>query len=165
MGLEYFRRPVRARGLQVEASNSTFTKPLVFSGTAGVHQRFETVTASSAAQTLSAYGVSRVVYATSGKPNDILLPAPPAAGIIKTIVSVNNTTSIELNINAPVGTFFDGTTYNTITHAAASTGSPGGTPAGTPALVLVSVSTSAWAVFPGSTFNWDFTKTTGSTAQ
>ncbi len=125
----------------------------------------EAKTLSTAAQTLSDDGVSFVTYGTSGKPSDAILPDPPHAGAVKFIFLVNNTTSIEANINpAATANTFWGTTFNTATVAAASTGSPGGTPAASASLVLVGQSTDQWAVLPGSTFNWDFTATTGSTA-
>lgn len=125
----------------------------------------ESVTGSSAAQTLSAYGASFITYGTSGVPNDIILPAPPRAGVVKDVFVINNTTSVELNINtnATANTFW-GTTFNTATLSAASTGSPGGTPGGTVALRLIAASTSQWALVAGTTFNWDLSASTGSTA-
>lgn len=165
MGLEYFKRPVFMNGMQVNGA-STFTNKLVFDGSsAGIALDTETITTSTAAQTLNAYAVSFITYGTSGKPSDIILPAPPRAGIVKHIFAVNNTTSVELNINtnATANTFW-GTTFNTVSISAASTGSPGGTPAGTAYLGLIAASTTQWAIFPGSTFNWDFAASTGSTA-
>lgn len=117
-----------------------------------------------AAPTLSDHGVSIVVYGTSGQSGDVILPAPPRAGAIKHIVAVNNTTSVELNINTltTAGVFY-GTTNNTITISAASTGSPGGVPGGTAYLGLIGITTASWAVYAGTTFNWDYSATTGST--
>lgn len=131
--------------------------------TSGLRLPVENVNTAAAAPTLSPVGVSFITYGTSGQPGDVILPNPPAAGIVKHIFVVNNTTSVELNINtrSSASPFF-GTTYNTATISAASTGSPGGTPAGSAYLGLVAQSTDVWAVFPGSTFNWDFSASTGS---
>src|SRR3990167_4254423 len=54
----------------------------------------EAVTGSSVAQTLSAYGVSFVTYGTSGKTNNVILPVPPAAGTVKYVFVINNTTPV-----------------------------------------------------------------------
>lgn len=162
MGYEKFKRPLFAReGMQVghgtSTAGSTFNSPVVFPT--------ETITAGTAAKTLSKYGVSFVTYASSGKPNDIIIPDPPKTGTDKYIFVQNNTTSVELNLNTASTThLFWGTTFNTINISAASTGSPGGTPAGSAALHLIAASTTQWAVYPGSTFNWDFAASTGSTA-
>lgn len=164
MGYEYFKRPLRVlgstndvRGAADIAGNLTLSADLVLP--------VESVTAVAAAQTLSDHGVSFVTYGTSGGARDILLPAP-IPGAVKHIFVVNNTTSVELKIftNATANTFW-GTTWNQVAISAASTGSPGGTPAGSAYLGLVGASTTQWAIYPGSTFNWDFSGSTGSTAQ
>lgn len=165
MGVKKFKRPILARGgLQVDGG-STFTAPVIFSGSAGPKYAVESLTGSSVAQTVSAYGVSFLTYGSSGKTNDFILPVPPGAGYQKQIFVVNNTTSVELNINtnATANTFW-GTTFNTAVLAVAATGSPGGTPGGTVALFLVGASTSQWAVVSGTTFSWDLSASTGSTA-
>lgn len=191
MGFEKLKRPILAPGLQAR-SGSASTSPGTLDNdiVAGQDIRagntitgvgalaaaslassgafklpVEAITLSSAAQSISRNGVSFVTYGTSGKPSDAILQAPSAAGQVKFIFLTNNTTSIEANINtnATANTFW-GTTFNTAILAAASTGSPGGTPAGTVALTLVAQSTTRWAIFPGSTVDWDFSASTGSTA-
>ena len=138
---------------------------VVFSTNAGLRHDVESLTGSSVAQTLSAYGASFLTYGTSGKTNDFILPNPPAAGIQKHVFVVNNTTSIELNLNtASTANTFWGTTFNTATLAAEATGSPGGTPHGTIALTLIAQSTSQWALVSPSTKAWDLTGSTGSTS-
>ena len=164
MGVEKFKRGVVAGSFTASTQlasnvwgNITLTGDLTLP--------VESITLSSAAKTVSREGVSFLTYGTSGKPNDAIVQAPSAAGQVKFIFLFNNTTSIEANINtAATAQTFWGTTFNTATVAAASTGGPGGTPAATMGLTLVAQSTTQWAVLPGSTFNWDFTATTGSTA-
>ena len=171
MGVEKFKRPILAKeGIQVggATSPSTFVGQVNFSNavslSSGFSLRVENVATAAAAPTLSAHGISFITYGTSSVAGDVILPDPPAAGALKYIFAENMTTSVELNINAhSSANAFWGTTQNTIVIAAASTGSPGGTPAGTAAIVLVGKTTNLWAVLPGSTFNWDFTATTGST--
>ena len=144
------------------SSNAVVSRRLTLSS--GFRVPTETVTTTGGADTLSAVGVSFITYGSSSVAGDIIIPNPPYAGAVKHIFAQNNTTSIELNLNthSSAGTFW-GTTYNTVTIAAASTGSPGGTPAGTAYLGLIAASTDQWAIFPGSTFNWDFSGSTGST--
>lgn len=180
MGFEKIKRPLLVPGVAVHSAGSASTTPASVAGdidvadairavsltaSGAVAQAVETVTSSTAAQTLSGYGISVVTYGSSGKPNDIIVPNPAAAGISKLIAVINNTTSVELNVNtaATANTFY-GTTFNTATISAASTGSPGGTPGGTVTLNLWSVSTSQWALAAGTTFNWDLSASTGSTA-
>lgn len=169
MGVEHHKRPLRVPGVIVTGSaGSTFTASDAAGGIGlegPLRIKVESVTLSTAAQTLSAHGVSFVTYGSSGKPSDVILPTPPFSGAVKEIFVVNNTTSVEANINtnATANTFW-GTTFNTIAISAASTGSPGGTPAGAPYLRLIGASTTQWAVTVGSTFNWDFSASTGSTA-
>lgn len=168
MGFEKFKRPILTRGIEA-TSQSTLTGSVTLSGnvtlSADLTIPTESLTGSTAAQTIADHGVSFITYGTSGKPNDFIIPVPPRAGAVKEIYAVNNTTSVELNLNtnATANTFW-GTTYNTIAISGASTGSPGGTPAGAPYLRLVGHSTTQWAVTVGSTFNWDFSASTGSTA-
>lgn len=179
MGYEKFTRPGLFPGLTVAAPGSASTSPGSVSGDIDVSDAVravsqtltgalavptETITLSSANQTISRNGVSFITLGTSGVSNDAVLQAPSAAGQIKQVFVINNTTSVELAIhtNATANTFW-GTTYNTATISGASTGSPGGTPAGTVMLGLTAASTSQWALFPGSTFNWDLSASTGST--
>lgn len=155
MGFQKSKRPILApKGIKVTSvTNGRVTLPT------------ESITASSAAQTLAANGVSFITYGTSGKTNDIIIPNPPAAGVVKYIYAINNTTSVELNLNtASTANVFWGTTFNTAVAAGASTGSPGGTPSGPPAITLIGVSTSQWAANFSSTFHWDLSATTGSSA-
>lgn len=125
----------------------------------------ESVSLAAGDQTISRHGVSFVTLGTSGSGREAVLQAPSAAGQVKHIFLINNTTSVDANIhtNATANVFW-GTTYNTAVVSAASTGSPGGTPAGSAYLGLIAQSTTTWAVFPGSTFNWDFVASTGSTS-
>ena len=125
----------------------------------------EAVTLAAGDQTISRNGVSLVTYGSSGAANDAVLQAPSHAGQMKSIFVINNTTSVEaaIHTNATANTFW-GTTYNTATLAAASTGSPGGTPGGTAGLILFAASTTQWALIPGTTFSWDLSASTGSTS-
>lgn len=178
MGWKVEKRPILTKGVNAATSLTPSTTPQSLDGDFVAQDNIkaggtldlpvESLTGTDAAQTVSADGVSFITYGTSGISNDFLLPAPPVAGALKFIHVINNTTSVELNFNtgttAAANNIF-GTTFNTITISAASTGSPGGTPAGTATLVLVGASTAQWAVFPGSTFNWDFAGSTGSTSQ
>ena len=168
MGFKVEKRPIRTAGVLASTGTSTMGPADVASGVAmegKLKLSTQALTGTDAAQTLSADGVSFLTYGTSGISNDFILPTPVFPGQVKFIFAINNTTSVELNINtnATANTFW-GTTFNTATLAAASTGSPGGTPAGTAMLGLVAHSTTQWAIFPGSTFNWDITGSTGSTA-
>lgn len=168
MGFEKIRRPLLTSGVQVPASGGSAPDPSGLVGDLRVGGTFvlptESVTLVAADQTLSADGVSFVTMATSGAGMEAIIPNPPMAGAVKYIFVINNTTSVDTRLHtASTANVFWGTTFNTITAAAASTGSPGGTPAGSPALVLVGVSTSQWALMTGSTFNWDLSASTGST--
>lgn len=166
MGFEYFRRPIRTRGLLASTGTSTHGPSDVAGDVVGNQKvPVETVTLAAGDQTISRNGVSLVVLASSGVANDAVLQAPDESGQVKEIFLVNNTTSVEaaIHTNATANVFY-GTTYNTATISAASTGSPGGTPGGTAALRLISASTTQWALFPGTTFNWDLSASTGSTS-
>ena len=161
MGVQKFKRPVLTPGIK-GTSGSTFAGNVRFG--ADVTVPYETVTTTGAAPTLADHGISYITYGSSGVAGDIILPAPPRVGAIKEIFAQNNTTSVELNINTlTTAGVFAGTTNNTVTVSAASTGSPGGVPAGSMYIRLVGVSTSQWAITVGSTFNWDFSASTGST--
>jgi len=176
MGWKVEKRPILTPGVHAAVGLSPSTTPQSLNGdlVAGDDiiakgsrvSALESLTGTNAAQTLSADGVSVLTYGTSGISNDFILPNPSRVGARKDVLVINNTTSVELNINtATTASVIWGTTWNTITISAASTGSPGGTPAGTASLALIGVSTSQWAVTPGSTFNWDFSGSTGSTSQ
>jgi hypothetical protein len=170
MGDTWSRRPGRfPNGLKINGG-STFGGAVTAAGNvtlgADLILPTEAKTAVAAAISLADHGVSFVTYGTSGGARDVLLPSPPAAGAVKHIFVINNTTSVELKFfTASSSRTFWGSTFNQIQISGASTGSPGGTPAGSLYLGLVGASTSQWAVFPGSTFNWDFSASTGSTAQ
>jgi len=170
MGFQHIKRPIRTPGVLASGSvNSTVTPSDAAAGVIASESHIklstQALTGTDAAQTLSADGVSFLTYGTSGISNDFILPTPKYPGQVKEIFVTNNTTSVELNINtnATANTFW-GTTFNTAKLSTASTGSPGGTPAGTVHLHLVAHSTTQWALAPGSTFNWDITGSTGSTA-
>ena len=165
MGVEKFKRGIVANSFTAStqlASNIWGSLAL----TGRFQLQTESLTLSTAAKTISSTkSVTFLTYGTSGKANDAIIQDPPAAGLLKFIFLVNNTTSVEANINtAATANTFWGTTYNTATIAAAATGSPGGTPGGTPALALISQSTTQWAILPGTTHSWDLSATTGSTA-
>jgi len=180
MGWEKIKRPLLVPGLAVQAEGTASTTPGSVAGDIDVSDAIrglsatltgafavpiESITSATDAKTLSVTGVSFITYGTSGKPSDIILPDPTAAGLIKQIAVINNTTSVELNINTAASSHtFWGTTYNTATISAASTGGPGGVPGGTVFLSLVAHSTTQWALFPGTTYNWDLAASTGSTA-
>ena len=106
----------------------------------------ESLTGTDVMQTLSVNGLSILTIGTSNQSNDFELPAP-FLGAVKTVLVINNTTSVELTINsqttAAANTFF-GTSFNECAISAASTGSPGGVPAGTLRLGLIGVSTALW---------------------
>lgn len=169
MGYEYFKRPIRSRAGNSTFDDVTIADDLVVGDDLRVNGALrlptETITTTTVAQTMSADGVSFITYGTSGKPSDVIIPVPPFAGAVKYVFVQNNTTSVELNLNtnATANTFW-GTTFNTAVVSAASTGSPGGTPGGTVALTLIGASTTQWALVAGTTFNWDLSASTGSTA-
>ena len=155
----------KLRGRTVFVGDVQSKSNVRFTTNAGIVHDVEALTGSSVAQTLSAYGASFLTYGTSGKTNDFIIPNPPRAGVQKHIFVINNTTSIELNLNtASTANTFWGTTFNTATLAAEATGSPGGTPHGTIALTLIAQSTSQWALVSPSTKAWDLTGSTGSTS-
>jgi hypothetical protein len=174
MGDTWSRRPGRfPNGLQVDAG-STFGGAVSITGNLTVAADTiiptQSLTGSSVAQTLSDHGVSFITIATSNKTNDFILPAPPAAGAVKYVYVHFATTSgdeFALHCNGAAGssanTFF-GTTANTVTGNAIAAGTiPTG---GSPGLVLVGASTAKWAVgMLGSTVLFNFTASTGSTAQ
>lgn len=179
MGFEKIKRPLLVPGVAV-ASSGASTTPASVAGDIdvqdairGVSQTLtgalalptEAVTLAAGDQTLSRNGVSFITLGTSGSGRDAVLQAPSAVGQVKYAFVINNTTSSDLRIhtNATANTFW-GTTYNTASLSTASTGSPGGTPAGPPMLGLIAQSTTQWALFPGSTFNWDLSASTGSTS-
>lgn len=168
MGFEHFRRPVRSVFGNSTVESITVSSAAAFQGnitlSADLKLPAESLTNTASAQTLTDHGVSFLTIATSGAGGDFKLPNPPGAGAVKYVFVSNNTTSIDSHIvTAASSRTFWGTTYNDASLSAASTGSPGGTPAGTVMLGLIGASTSQWAVFPGSTFNWDFTASTGTT--
>ena len=180
MGFDKHKRPILAPGIAVHTPGSASTSPDSVAGDVDVSDAFrgvsqtltgalavpvESLTLTAADKTISRNGVTFLTLGTSGIANDAVLEAPSAAGQIKQVFLINNTTSDECRIhtNATANTFW-GTTYNTATLSAASTGSPGGTPAGTVMLGLTAHSTTQWALFPGSTFNWDLVGSTGSTS-
>lgn len=164
MGYEYIKRPVRSVFGESTFNDLTVADDLRVKGS--MRLPVESLTVSTALQNISEAGVTFITVASSGAGRDFRLPQPSAAGLLKFIFVVNDSTSVDTRIltNTTANTFW-GTTYNEAALAAASTGSPGGTPAGTVMLGLVSASTTQWAVFPGSTFNWDFAGSTGSTGQ
>lgn len=168
MGFEKIRRPLLTSGVQVPASGGSAPDPNGLVGDLRAGGTFvlptESVTLVAADQTLSADGVSFVTMATSGAGREAIIPNPPFAGAVKYIFVINNTTSSDTRLHtASTANVFWGTTFNTVAISTGSTGSPGGTPGGTPSLCLVGASTTQWAIMPGTTFNWDFSASTGST--
>lgn len=156
MGQEYFKRPlVSLNSTSRFAGNVELDADLILPTSS--------YTAVAAALTCMDHGVTFVTEGTSGSAKDIILPKPPAAGAVKYIFISKNTSSEELQIHtnttADAQNFF-GTTFNTITVAASTVN-----PAGTPFIMLVGASTNQWAVTVGSTINFDFSASTGSTAQ
>lgn len=167
MGLNKSKRPgLFARGLQVGPENSTFTGEIILSGSsAGLTLTAATYAVTAAAQTLTPNRVDFITVGSSGSGRDFILPVPSRRGQVKMIFIDNQSTSVDtvIHTNATANTFW-GTTYNTCALSAASTGNPGGVPGGAPALMLVGASTTQWALLPGTTFNWDLSASTGSTA-
>ena len=163
MGFEYFKRPVRTRGLLASTGASTRSGTNVEGGLAvdgPIGERVEAITLGTTARTLSGHGVSFLTYASSGGARDAILPAPEFSGQTKEIFLIKETSSEEAQVHAATtSAVFAGTTFNQITVAASTTFT-----AGTPYLRLVAQSTATWAVTVGSTVDWDFAATTGSTA-
>lgn len=169
MGLEKIKRPLLLKnGLQTGPSGgSTFTAGVVLSGSSSfLTLPVTTYGVTAAAQTLSAKGCADfIVMATSGSGRDFILPNPTQRGRVKFIFIDNQTTSVDTVIHtAATATVFWGTTFNTAAVSAASTGGPGGVTGGACALALIAASTTQWALLPGTTFSWDLSATTGSTA-
>ena len=179
MGFEKIKRPILSLGAQFLSSGAS-TSPGSVAGdlvlndtvraagltlTAGLRIPTEAVTLAAGDQTISRNGASFVTLGSSGAGRDGVIQAPSGVGQVKYIFLINNTTSSDsrLHTNATANTFW-GTTFNTAALSTGSTGSPGGTPAGSVMLGLVAQSTTQWALFPGSTFNWDLSASTGSTS-
>ena len=166
MGFQKFKRPVLIpKGMQVGVGDSTFTGEVILSGSsAGLTLNSATASVAATDITLSAAAVQFVTVGTSGSGREVILPAPRRRGDLRYVFFDNQTTSVDTRVHtATTASVFWGTTYNTLSMAAASTGSPGGTPGGTVGLVLVGASTSQWALMVGTTFNWDLSGSTGST--
>lgn len=133
-------------------------------GTAGgLAVPVNTVTLSTALQTLAVGGVNAVTYDTSGNPSDAVFP-PPITGDVVRVIMNNATTSLEANFNTDsTGSVFFGTTFNTITANSTANDSS--------AFELIAVSTSQWGVVSlsvnGTTaathMDWALSATTGST--
>ena len=165
MGFIRERRPVVFRGGAVTSTGSTATgTDLVGSLWTDGGFRFgpvETHTLAAAIFTLNGHGTSILTYASSGGPRDAILPDPEYSGQQKEIWLIQNTSSVEAQIHAQsTASVFAGTTFNQIAIAASTVA-----PAGTAYLKLCAVSTSQWAVTVGSTINWDFSASTGSTGE
>ena len=127
-------------------------------GTAGgLAVPVNTVTLSTALQTLAVGGVNAVTYDTSGNPSDAIFPAPAPGDVVRVTLN-NGTTSLEANFNTDsTGSDFFGTAFNTITIAST---------AGTlvPSFELTGVSTSQWAITAiSSSVDWTLAASTGST--
>ena len=177
MGWQKFKRPILAPGAQFLSSGAS-TGPGTVSGDLVLSDSLraagltlspalrlppEAVTLAAGDQTVSRNGVSFITLGSSGAGRDAVVQAPSAVGQVKYIFLINNTTSTDtrLHTNATANTFW-GTTFNTASLSTGSTGSPGGTPAGSVMLGLMAHSTTQWALFPGSSFNWDLSASTGS---
>lgn len=166
MGVFKSNRPILSpKGLQVGTGGSTFTGRVILSGVnSGLTLNSATASVGAADITLSAAAAQFVTLGTSGAGREVILPAPRARGDVRYVFFDNQTTSVDTRIHTnTTANVFWGTTYNTITVSAASTGSPGGVPGGTMGLVLVGASTAQWALIVGTTFNWDLSASTGST--
>lgn len=146
MGVVKFNRPIHAQG--------------------GYVDKVESVTLSTAMQTLANEGVSFVTYGTSGKPSDAVIPDPSFKGARKTVILDNQTTSLEANFNlASTGKTFWGTTFNTLTI--------GSTANDAPAFELVAQAATRWAIVnrtanlstAAAGVDWVLSATTGSTGQ
>lgn len=167
MGYEYFKRPVRSVIGASTFEDVTIEDDLTVQGDATLSGDLilptSSYTAVAAAKTLMNHGVSFITEGTSGSAKSIILPKPPAAGAVKYIFISKNTSSEQLtvytNSTADAQNFF-GTTFNEVKVAASTVN-----PAGTPFLMFVGASTNQWAVTVGSTINFDFAASTGSTAQ
>ena len=164
MGFIRERRPVVFRGGALASTGSTATGANLF-GSLWTDGGFrfgpvETQTLGTTAFNLNGHGTSILTYASSGGARDAILPAPEYSGQQKEIWLIKQTSSEEAQVHAQTtSAVFAGTTFNQIAIAATTVA-----PAGTPFLKLCAVSTSQWAVTPGSTIDWDFAATTGSTA-
>lgn len=165
MGYEKIKRPILAPGLDASSGSAPDPADVVGDISGNLVFPTEMITLATADQEISPQGVSFLTLASSGAGMDAVLSAPTDVGQVKQIYLINNTTSVDCRIhtNATANVFW-GTTYNTVSVSAASTGSPGGTPGGTLMLGLVAHSTTTWALFPGTTFNWDLSASTGSTS-
>ena len=172
MGKEFFRRPIMSDGTTAGSTVGSVSDLRVggvlsaignMTLSADLTLPTSSVTAVAAAVTLMDHGVSFITEGTSGSAKSIILPKPPRAGAVKYVFISKNTSSEQLtvytNSTADAQNFF-GTTYNEAKIAASTTN-----PAGTPFLMLVGASTNQWAITVGSTINWDFAASTGSTAQ
>jgi len=127
-------------------------------GTAGgLAVPVNSVTLSTALQTLVAGGVNAVTYDSSGKASDAILPAPGLGDVVRVTLN-NGTTSLEANFNThTTGSDFFGTGENTIT-VASTAGSL------VPSFEVTGVSTSQWAFTAiSSSVDWTLAATTGST--
>ena len=139
-------------------------RPLL--GASGFLIPVETVTLSSALQTLAGEGVSLVTYGTSGVANDAQIPSPHYAGQQMTVVLDNNTTSLEASFYThSTGQTFWGTTFNTITINSTANE--------TSAFSLIAATTARWAVVSltanlstaAASVDWALSASTGSTGQ
>lgn len=161
MGFEYFKRPLRSVLGNSTLDTVTVENGLTLQGTLRVPT--QSLTASTALQTLSTEGASFLTLDSSGAGRDFRLPAP-VAGLVKLIAVNRATTSppdLRIVTNTTAQTFF-GTTFNQALLADSTAAG-----ARVRALLLVGVSTSQWAVLPNGTTatGWVFSGTTGSTGQ
>lgn len=165
MGFQKIKRPVFVPGLQ--ASSGLSTSPGSVDGDVRIggslKVQVESVTSSTALQTLSANGVSFITASTGGGGRDFKLPAPPLAGAVKLIyVDQSGSTApevVRIVANTTAAVFF-GTTFNEVACSGSTVN-----PSGSPMLLLTGQSTTTWAIGVGSTSVWDFAASTGSTGQ
>lgn len=169
MGKEFFRRPLMVAGATGGSTVSAFDDvriagTLAVAGaqtnSGAVVMPTESLTGSTALQSLSTKFASFITQGTSGSGRGFRLPAP-RAGLMKFIAVSANTTSppdVDIQCNTTAQTFF-GSTFNTA--------APGNSTVRSKyfSLLLCGVSTSQWAVLSGSTTFWTFTASTGSTGQ
>lgn len=164
MGFHKIKRPVLVSGLQASSGASTGPENLagdVLAGTLGV--AVESLTSSTALQTLSANGVSFITASTGAGGRDFRLPAPPRAGAVKWVfVDQSGSTAPEVVriVTATTAAVFFGTTFNEVACQGTTAN-----PAGSGFLMLVARNTTTWGVGVGSTSTWDFAASTGSTGQ
>lgn len=149
MGLEYFKRPVFARGLQIHAA-STLVADVIMSSTVsagvGVAESVQTITLSGASTTtvpqataVTNRGVSFITSTGTGAGWTLTLAAPGVKGMRK-VVAVNTNTTVPVTLRTPSSaSVFFGSTVNSIVFSTL-----GG--ADTKTVTLISQTSAIWNV-------------------